>query len=237
MNRAFSSLTIRAMHEDERVIEGFASTPTKDRMGDVVESDGVEFNLPIPFLLDHDHRQAVGEVEHVEVTRSGIKFIARIKKIAEAGEAKDLCDKAWTLIKAGLRRSVSIGFLPVEMSPQKGGGYRYSRWNWVELSAVAVPAQPDARITATRSAGSKVHTVVRLNQQDMRMGKLIAAAHARAAARKRMGIANPTVKLDAAEIRKGREILASQAKPRRVAAGKRGHVVRIDPAAMPKCKR
>ncbi|MFS2324622.1 hypothetical protein U2P60_04255 [Brucella sp. H1_1004] len=37
MNRAYSVLNIRTVNEDERLIEGIASTPSADRMDDVVE--------------------------------------------------------------------------------------------------------------------------------------------------------------------------------------------------------
>jgi len=226
MNRTFGDLTIRAVHEEERVIEGIATTNQRDLMKDIVESAGAEYSLPIPFLMDHDHRDAVGEVEHVEVTPTGIRFLARIKKIAEPGLARDLVDKAWVLIKNGLRRSVSIGFLPLEQEPIKGGGYRYTRWSFLELSAVAVPANPGARITATRAAAAK-HHVVKLTPKQMRVGKMLAEADRRSAARKRLGIPLPVVKLTEADIRKGREIVA-----KRAAAAKPGHTVRIDPVAV-----
>jgi hypothetical protein len=71
-----------------RALEGWASTPEVDRMGDIVLPKGAEYKLPIPFLLDHDHSQVVGEVDRVEVSDKGIKFFAHIAKIAEEGDAK-----------------------------------------------------------------------------------------------------------------------------------------------------
>lgn len=159
MDRVFSSLTIRTVSEDERIIEGIASTPRTDRQSDIVESLGAAYELPIPFLLDHDHLSAVGEVEMALVTATGIKFRARIKKIAEPGPVKDLCDKAWALLKSGLRKFVSIGFRPLDAEPMANGGLRFLSWEWLELSACAVPANPDARITGLKAAG---HTVVKL---------------------------------------------------------------------------
>lgn len=149
-HRAVVKLDIKAASDDARIIEGIASTPAPDRQGDVVEPQGVEYKLPLPFLLDHDHSRAVGEVEHVDVTPQGIRFRARIPKIAEPGRAKDLCDEAWSLIRNGLRRAVSIGFRPLDSEPVAGGGQRFKRWEWVELSAVSVPAQAEAVITATK---------------------------------------------------------------------------------------
>lgn len=151
MNRAFVALEIKALDDDARQIEGWATTPEIDRMGDIVLPKGAEYKLPIPFLLDHDHSQVVGEVERVEVSDKGIKFFAHIKKIAEEGEAKSLCDKAWSFIKNGLRKAVSIGFRPLDFDVLPNGGLKFTSWEWYELSAVGIPAQPSAVITGTKS--------------------------------------------------------------------------------------
>lgn len=151
MNRAFVALEIKALDEDAREIEGWATTPEVDRMGDIVLPKGAEYKLPIPFLLDHDHSQVVGEVDRVEVSDKGIKFFAHIKKIAEEGDAKALCDKAWSFIKNGLRKAVSIGFMPKDFEVLPNGGLKFTSWDWYELSAVGIPAQPSAVITGKKS--------------------------------------------------------------------------------------
>lgn len=151
MNKAFVALEIKALDDDARQIEGWATTIDEDRVGDVVVPRGAKFKLPIPFLLDHNHKEVVGEVEHAEVTDRGIKFRATIKKIPEPGPVKDLCDKAWQLVKNGLRRAVSIGFRPLEMEGLPTGGLKFTSWEWYELSAVGVPAQANAVITGTKS--------------------------------------------------------------------------------------
>lgn len=151
MNRALVRFEIKALDDDARTIEGWATTPEVDRMGDIVLPKGAEYELPIPFLLDHDHSQVVGEVDRVEVSDKGIKFWASIKKIAEEGDAKALCDKAWSYIKHGLRKAVSIGFRPLEFDVLPNGGLKFTSWEWYELSAVGIPAQPGAKITGTKT--------------------------------------------------------------------------------------
>ena len=49
-----------AEQEDERVLRGWATRPEFDRVGDLVMPEGAVFNLPLPFLLDHDHEKCVG---------------------------------------------------------------------------------------------------------------------------------------------------------------------------------
>ncbi|WP_298311442.1 phage major capsid protein [Reyranella sp.] len=144
-------MQVKAMNEDARLIEGWATLAEMDRVGDVVLPRGASYELPLPFLLDHDHRKAVGEVDRVEVSDKGIKFWAHIKKIAEPGEVKDLCDTAWSLVKNGLRKAVSIGFSAKDFDILPNGGLKFTSWEWLELSAVTVPAAPGARITNIKS--------------------------------------------------------------------------------------
>jgi uncharacterized protein len=161
MNRASVRFAIKALDDDARTIEGWATTPDVDRVGDIVMPRGAEYELPIPFLLDHDHDQVVGEVNRVEVTDQGIKFWASIKKITEEGEAKALCDKAWSYIKHGLRKAVSIGFrpLPGGIEALPSGGLKFTSWEWFELSAVGIPAQANARITNAKNfPGGEIFT-------------------------------------------------------------------------------
>ena len=37
-----------------RMITGVATTPTPDRVGDIIEPLGVRFNNPLPLLWQHD---------------------------------------------------------------------------------------------------------------------------------------------------------------------------------------
>lgn len=155
MNRAYSVLNIKAVREDERVIEGIASTPTTDRMGDVVEPMGARFSLPMPLLWQHNHEQPIGEVFFAKPTKDGIPFKARIASVSEPGRLKDRLDEAWQSLKVGLVKAVSIGFAIGEYEPMKSGGWRISEWDWLELSAVTIPANADAIITNVKSFDSK----------------------------------------------------------------------------------
>lgn len=48
MNKASLQITVKSFDEDSGIIKGIASTPTTDKVGDVVEPMGAEFNLPLP---------------------------------------------------------------------------------------------------------------------------------------------------------------------------------------------
>lgn len=151
MKRAYSIIEIKAVDDDERIIEGVATTPTPDRVGDIVEPKGAKFSLPLPFLWQHDSEQPVGHVTSAKVTADGIKFKAKFAKIEEPGRLKERLDEAWQSIKVGLVRAVSIGFRSIERTFMDDGGIRFVVWEWLELSAVTIPANQDATITTIRS--------------------------------------------------------------------------------------
>ena len=72
-----------------------------------------------------------------------------------------LADEFCGLCKAGVLRALSVGFDPIEYKPNKAGGYDYDRWELLELSVVAVPANPGATVFA-RSHGMKASAVLAL---------------------------------------------------------------------------
>ena len=152
-NRAYSILEVRSVDEDKRIIKGIATTPTVDRMGDIIDPLGVKFNNPLSFLWQHQHDKPIGECKFSKPTKSGIEFEATIASVDEPGTLKDRLDEAWQSIKAGLVRAVSIGFRPIEYAFMDNGGIRYSETEVYELSAVTIPANADAMITAVKSMG------------------------------------------------------------------------------------
>jgi HK97 family phage major capsid protein/HK97 family phage prohead protease len=142
MNRAYSLLDVKSVEEDARIIRGVASTPTADRMDDIVDPEGAKFALPLPLLWQHDSRQPIGHVTEAKVTKAGIEIVAQVEK----GITEDI-DKAWKLIKAKLVRGLSIGFRSLETERlEKSGGLRFKSWEWLELSAVTIPANAEASI-------------------------------------------------------------------------------------------
>lgn len=162
MNRAYSLLTVKAVSEDERIIRGVATTPSPDRVGDIVEPLGVKFTNPMPLLHQHDHDKPVGTVKFDKPTKDGITFEARLPKIDEPGPLKDRVDTAWAEVKAGLVRAVSIGFRALEDGYEfmKEGGIRFLKTEVLELSLVTIPANAQATITAVKSIDSGVRSAI-----------------------------------------------------------------------------
>jgi HK97 family phage major capsid protein/HK97 family phage prohead protease len=157
-SRAYSVLEIKSADEadDKRTITGIASTPSPDRAGDIVKPEGAKFSLPIPLLWQHDARQPIGHVTEAKVTKSGIEIVATIAK----GVSEEI-DRAWNLIKGGLVRGLSIGFrgIDVEQIPNSWGVI-FNEWEWLELSAVTIPANADATITAIKSIDTGIRAAL-----------------------------------------------------------------------------
>jgi HK97 family phage prohead protease len=152
-NRAYSRLEIKTVDEAKRVITGVATTPNVDRVGDIIDPLGVEFENPLPFLWMHDHQTPVGECRFSKPTKAGIAFEAEFvhPDTVESATLKDRLQLAWDSVKTGLVRAVSVGFRPLEWAFIDGGGIRYDKSEVYELSGVVVPANADALISGVKS--------------------------------------------------------------------------------------
>ena len=145
-DRHVTYLIVKAVERNGgRWIEGYATTPTQDRVGDVVLPEGAQFNLPIPLLFAHKHEEPIGSVVEANVTRAGIRIRAKLTQGVSRAE------EVWKLILDGALTAVSIGFQALKSTPLASGGVRFDSWSWHELSVVSVPANPDARISVGKS--------------------------------------------------------------------------------------
>lgn len=154
-HRAYTTLDIRAVSDapgKRRTFSGIATTPSTDRMGDIIESEGAQFKLPLPLLWQHDSRDPIGWITAARVTPKGIEIDGEVADIPEPGPLKERLATAWQMLKAKLVRGLSIGFNSLDSSEIKGTyGLRFTKWEWLELSAVTIPANQDASIQQIKS--------------------------------------------------------------------------------------
>lgn len=154
--QAYSLLTVKSVDEERRIIKGMATTPTVDRVNDVVVPEGVVFRGPINLHLYHKHEMPVGNVEFGRPTKAGIPFTATIPDVPEAGTVRERVNEAWHSVKYRLLGAVSIGFRAMAdgVELMKTGGLKFTKWEMLELSLVSVPANPEAVIQSFKSADS-----------------------------------------------------------------------------------
>jgi HK97 family phage prohead protease len=150
--RACSSFLVRSADDDARVIEGIATSTSTDGAGDVIESAGAVYKLPMPLLMQHDRREPVGQVTAAKVSANEITIRAEISR----DSGLDYVERAWRQLKAGLVKGLSIGAQPLKAEPildarGRMTGVRYTAWRWLELSAVTVPMNLDSTIEVVRS--------------------------------------------------------------------------------------
>jgi len=139
----------------DRVLEFVGSTDQVDRYGDVIEVAGWDLKNykknPV-FLWAHDYKQPpVGKTLKVAKTDQGLLFQV---KFATA-EEYPFADTIYKLYLGGYLRATSVGFQDLEREPitDKEGkqvGWRFKKQELYELSAVPVPANPNALIMAVQ---------------------------------------------------------------------------------------
>jgi HK97 family phage major capsid protein len=157
VHRAYSLIDVtKAFDPSTRTFHGIATSPVPDRVGDVIESDGLTFAKTLPLLLYHDHKKPVGEVSLGRPGKDGTPFAARISTVdKDSGVVAERLAEAVDSLSAKppLIRAVSIGFRELEPPSfiKETGGFRFSKVEILELSMVVVPAHQEATIANVKS--------------------------------------------------------------------------------------
>lgn len=111
----------------------------------------------IPLLLDHNPEKLIGTIENITI---GADRVGRA--VARFGRS-ELAEEAFRDMQDGIRPSISVGYEIHEMKLEGSGSnvdtYRATKWSVLEISSVAVPADP--RVGLGRAAeGSAPVTVI-----------------------------------------------------------------------------
>src|ERR1043166_7263419 len=83
VHRAYSVLEVKSAKDDQRIIHGTATTPSTDRMGDIVEPLGISVPKHTPLLWQHDRDKPVGVVTFAKPTKDGMQFEAQLPHVTE----------------------------------------------------------------------------------------------------------------------------------------------------------
>jgi hypothetical protein len=156
-------LPIETKDLGDRSVQFTISKEVVDRDGDILRAGGVDFSNymknPV-FLSFHNSREfPLGKVTKFWVEGNAVKAIVYFPTIEElstdpsqASEKAKLVDFTYHCYKTGMLNAVSVGFIPIEWTETKDG-YDISKWELLEFSAVAVPANQDAIAEAVKSFG------------------------------------------------------------------------------------
>jgi len=145
MERKSFDLTIKEVG-DQGIFAGTANVyGIKDLAGDIVMpgtfAESIAAKSRLPLLYEHEH--AIGVVD-VQETPTGIECIGQLALETSLGR------DTYTLMKMGAIAGLSIGFLPLEWK-WEGDTRIISKGTLLEVSAVAVPANPEARIAEVKA--------------------------------------------------------------------------------------
>jgi HK97 family phage prohead protease len=142
----YKSVDIGDEFDDEFSI--IASTPDRDRYGDIVVQDWRldDFKRNPVILWAHDSTRPVGRATHIAVEDKR-RLVARLQ-LGPDGTSRDI-DELRKLVKAKIIRAASVGFFPgkSEAVRDEDGiqtGFRFSQNTLFEISLVSVPANPQA---------------------------------------------------------------------------------------------
>ncbi len=134
--------------DEEGRLEGLGAVfGTADRGGDVIHKGafaGAVF--PLPMLASHDPADVIGVWDEGRETPEGLRVKGRLTlTVQRAREVRDL-------ILAKAMSGLSIGYLATKKAARAKGGRDLFAVELVEISVVAVPMHPAARITSAKSA-------------------------------------------------------------------------------------
>lgn len=137
--------TVKAVNESAREIMHTISTDAIDRAGDIVEPGGAKldnFMANPVVLVNHDYnvQSIIGKAVDVRVEKGSISARTQFRDTPLARDAFELA-------KAGIG-GWSIGFRPIKhegIEDEKGRlkGFRFTEWELLEYSAVAIPMNQD----------------------------------------------------------------------------------------------
>lgn len=129
--------------DDAGVVTGLASVPATDRDGDVIEPDAFAFADTVPMLYGHDQKDVIGKWTAIEPTSDGLLVEGRLNLNTARGR------EVYELLKSGDLSGLSVGYL-TKTASQTASGRRITSADLLEISIVAVPANPAARVLSVK---------------------------------------------------------------------------------------
>jgi hypothetical protein len=151
--KLFSGSVITDASLGPREIRVVANSGKSDRVKDVLVGKGcvLENYRANPIVLaDHDPSKPVGNFAP-EIIGEAVEGLLTFAPEGISAKADEYCG----LYKAGVLRTVSVGFNALDCEPIEKGGYLYRKWELLELSCVAVPCDPGAVVTARSAFGER----------------------------------------------------------------------------------
>lgn len=135
--------------DDAGTITGIAwPFGSPDRVGDLIEKGAFNPAAAMPVLYEHDATKVIGVWETITETDAGLEVKGRLFL-----DSVPLAREVHALVKRGKANGLSIGFRATETKTRPDGNRTILALDLAEISIVANPCHPDARILTVKSAG------------------------------------------------------------------------------------
>jgi HK97 family phage prohead protease len=145
--RENAALTVKAATTDKGTTRFIASTAKPDRYNDIIVQGGWKLDSfksnPVILWMHNRRELPVGKGVDVLITEGALE-------IEVEWAPHDFAQQVKTLYDGEYLNAVSVGFQPLKYSFMNNGGVLFEEQELLELSAVTIPANPDA--LALRSA-------------------------------------------------------------------------------------
>lgn len=146
MTNRFGVMAVKASESGSRTLTFVGSTPTVDRVGDVVDPSGWDITSyqrnPVVLWSHNQMELPVGKTRRVYLDGASLKF-----DVEFAGSDIDpRAEQVYQCYRQGFLSAVSVCFKPIE-ERREGSINRVVRQELLELSCVTVPCNADALLS------------------------------------------------------------------------------------------
>lgn len=162
-----TGLLVKAVNEDERVIEGFAATWDMDDEGEAFDKQAFSSSLarymkrPVLLWSHGSHEDIgmnpIGRILDAKITDAGLWVRAQLYK------ADRYADMAWNLIKQGVQH-FSVGAPKANVRKM---GSRIMEWPLVEVSVAPFAANPMARFQIVKEMMASYAKAIGIELEDL----------------------------------------------------------------------
>lgn len=149
----FNNISDYKNQSEEGTVEGYGSVfGVIDSDGETIArgafSDSIKQSETFPLLWQHDINKPIGIIDRAEENTEGLLISARLA--LDPGGTQQATE-AYNLLKRGIIRSFSIGFIPQESDVDGNGIRTFKKVDLKEVSLVTLPANKLAAITEVKS--------------------------------------------------------------------------------------
>jgi len=171
MNAKFKTLICKASKDTDGTITAVASTPDVDRYGDVVAPswDLAAFKANPVIMHGHDYDgPVVGRALEIELVGESLMMSVEF----DESDTNPVGQRIANQFRSGFMSAFSVGFAPGKSTPradlpkdhpafiEKGAGQYFEENQLLEVSAVAIPANPHALAVRAKRWGLDVGPTV-----------------------------------------------------------------------------